>query len=109
MTRRTMMITLGLLLGALAATATPAAAHNEYRIIGTIVSVTPTKLAVKQTKDAKVITMKMDKTVVVKKDDQKVALSLLKAGLSVVVDACGDSLDKLDVLEVKIVPPAGAK
>ena len=107
MTRRT-MVTFGLL-AAFVATAAPAAAHNEYRIIGTIAGVTATKLAVKQTKDAKVITMKMDKTVVVKKDDKKVALSDLKVGLSVVVDACGDSLAKLEVIEVKIVPPAGTK
>lgn len=38
---------------------------------------------------------------------EKVPVSEWKAGLSVVVDACGDSLKDLEVVEVRIVPAAG--
>lgn len=42
------------------------------------------------------------------KDEKKVDASELKAGLSVVVDARGDSIDKLTVRAVKIAPPAAS-
>ena len=37
--------------------ASPAAAHEDYRVIGTIAKVTATTLDVKQTKDDKTISM----------------------------------------------------
>jgi hypothetical protein len=82
-----------------------AAAHDEYRIIGTATRVTPTSLDVKQTKDATVVSMKVDKQTIVTRDKKTVARDELKAGAHVVVDALGDSLEDLLVLEVRLVPP----
>jgi hypothetical protein len=107
MTRRWMMVVS--VLAVLVAMAVPAAAHNEYRIIGTIEKVTATQLSVRQTKDNKIIAMKIDKTAVVMRGKKKVGQSALQPALSVVVIACGDSIDKLEVLEVKILPSPGTK
>lgn len=107
MTRRLMMM--GVLLIVLAGTAS-VSAHTNYRIIGTIVSITDSKLDVKQTKDGKTISMTMDpKIVVVLRAKKKVPLTELKVGLSVVVGACGDKLEELDAVEVRIVAPPAKK
>jgi hypothetical protein len=84
--------------------ALPLSAHKTYRIIGTITKVSKTALAVKQAKTGNVITMKMDGSSAATRDKKDVPLSELKVGLSVVVDACGDSLKDLLVEEVRIVP-----
>ena len=83
----------------------PALAHDDYRIIGTITRVTATALDVKQTKDGKTIAMKTDSATLVTRDKKKVERAELKTGLNVVVDARGDSLEDLVVLEVRLVPP----
>ena len=84
--------------------ALPAAAHEDYRVIGTIAKVTATTLDVKQTKDDKTISMAMNEETIVTRDETTVGASELKTGLSVVVDAHGDSLEELLVLDVRIVP-----
>lgn len=84
-------------------------AHDEYRILGTVVRVAAPTLEVKQTKDGKLIAMTMDSATIVTRDKKKVALSLLRAGQYVVVDARGDSLEDLTVLEVRLVPPPTRK
>jgi hypothetical protein len=84
----------------------PAAAHDDYRIIGTITKVAVKTLDVKQTKDGKTISMATDEATVVTRDKKKVSATELKVGLSVVVDANGDTLEDLVVLEIRIVPPA---
>ena len=84
-------------------------AHDKYRIIGTVAKMSGTILDVKQTKDGKTITMDMTDKTVVTRDKKKVGRAELKTGVSVVVDALGDSLDELDVVEVRIVPPATKK
>jgi hypothetical protein len=48
--------------------------------------------------------MATDEATVVTRDKKKVGATELKVGLSVVVDANGDSLEDLVVLEVRIVP-----
>lgn len=101
MTRRTM---LGMLLIALAISGAPAMAHDDYRIIGTITKVAAKTLDVKQTKDGKIISMDMDDNTIFTRDKKKVDRKELKSGLSVVVDARGDSIDELLVVEVRIVP-----
>lgn len=101
MFRRLTFATLAVLTVALA----PALAHDDYRIIGTIIRVTATALDVKQTKDGKTIAMKTDSATLVTRDKKKVERTELKTGLSVVVDARGDSLEDLVVLEVRLVPP----
>lgn len=92
-------------LAALTVGLAPALAHDDYRIIGTIARATPTTLDVKQTKDGNTIVMKLDSATLVTRDKKKVERTELKAGLSVVVDARGDSLKDLVVLEIRLVPP----
>ncbi len=106
MTRRLMIA--GVLAGLIVGMA-PAAAHDDYRIIGTITNVTANTLDVKQTKDGKTISMATDEATLVTRDKKKVSATELKAGLSVVVDASGDSLEDLVVLEIRIVPSASKK
>jgi 5,10-methylene-tetrahydrofolate dehydrogenase/methenyl tetrahydrofolate cyclohydrolase len=102
MTRRLMIASL---LAALIVGQVPAAAHETFRIIGTITRVNEKKLDVRRTKDGKIISMAMNDEALITRDKVKVSATELKIGLSVVVDACGDSLKDLVVEEVKIVPP----
>ena len=102
MTRRLMMLCV---LALLFAGARPVLAHGDFRIIGTITEVTASTLKVKQSKDDKIVSMPMDKSVVVTRDEKAVDASELKPGLSVVVQASGDSLDALEIVSIKIVPP----
>jgi hypothetical protein len=106
MTRRFMMLAA---LALFLSSAVPAMAHDDYRIIGTIAKVTPKLLDVKQKRDGKIITMDILAESIVTRDGKKVGLAELKAGLSVVVDARGDSIEELEIVEVKIVPPARSK
>ena len=87
----------------------PVWAHDDYRIIGTVLKVSAGKLDVKQTKDGKTISMKTDAATLVTRDKKKVSSAELKTGTNVVVDARGDSLKDLIVLEVRIVPAQAAK
>ena len=89
--------------------ATLLSAHEKYRIIGTVVKLTGTTLDIKQTKDGKTISMELTKTSRVVRDKKTVTPADLKSGTHVVVDAHGDSLDELDVVEVRIVPPPAKK
>ena len=84
-------------------------AHDDYRIIGTVTKVTAKELVVKQSKDGKIIGMDMDKETIVTRDKKKVARTELKTGANVVVDARGDSLDELLVIEVRLVSAATTK
>jgi len=87
----------------------PASAHEKFRIIGKITRVSSSVLDVKQTKDGKVILMFMPATITVMRNKTKGSMKDLKAGLNVVVDAIGDDLDDLEVVTVRIVPPAAKK
>ena len=84
-------------------------AHDEYRIIGTIFQVSGKTLDVTQRSDGQTMSMKMDAATLVTRDNKKVNVKELRKGLSVVVDARGDSLQDLEVLEVRIVPPPSKK
>ena len=106
MTRRLMIA--GVLAGFIVGMA-PAAAHDDYRIIGTITNVAAKTLDVKQTKDGKTISMRTDGATLVTRDKKKVSATELSTGVSVVVDASGDSLEELVVLEVRIVPSSAKK
>jgi hypothetical protein len=94
---------------ALLGTMSTLSAHDDYRIIGTVAKATATSLEVKQTKDGKVIAMIMHDATIVTRDKKKVPRAELKAGVHVVVDAQGDSLDELEVTEVRLVPPPKGK
>jgi hypothetical protein len=93
-------------LGLFLVSTTPAWAHDEYRIIGTVTKVTAKLLDVKQKKDGKIVTMDLTDTSIVTRDAKKVPMTELKVGLSVVVDARGDSIDELEIVEIKIVAAA---
>ena len=82
----------------------PLPAHDNYRVIGTVVKLAGTTLDVKQTKDGQTISMEMTRTSRVTRDKKKVSAAEIKPGASVVVDARGDSILDLDVVEVRIVP-----
>jgi hypothetical protein len=100
MTRRLMVV--GVLAALVLGTAA-VFAHDDYRIIGTVEKVTSKTIDVKQTKDGKIISMRMDAETIVTRNKKKVDRAELKTGLNVVVDARGDSLKDLLVLEVRLV------
>lgn len=82
-------------------------AHEHFRVIGTITKNEHSTIAVKN-KDAKTTSIRLDKQTEVTRDKKKVAVSELKVGRSVVVDAYGDAEDDLLALEIRIVPTIGA-
>jgi hypothetical protein len=88
--------------------AAPAFAHDNFRIIGTLAK--REKFAI-QVKDAagKTTLIKLDKQTEVSRDKKKIDAAELKAGLSVVVDAYGDSEADLLALEIRVVPPIGKR
>lgn len=102
-------ITVAAVLAALVLSVASLSAHDNYRIIGTVVKLAGTTLDVKQTKDGQTVSMEVTKTSRVTRDKKKVTTAELKAGIHVVVDARGDSLLDLDIVEVRIVPAPGKK
>jgi biopolymer transport protein ExbD len=90
------------------AAAAPLFAHDNFRIIGTLTRVQKTLIDVKHA-DGKTITIKVDKQTEFVRDKKKVDASEVKTGLSVVVDAYGDSEKDLLALEIRIVPPIGKR
>ena len=85
------------------------AAHENFRIIGAVTTVTLQSLDVKQTKDGKVVSMRMNRRTPVVRDNKPVDRAELKVGANVVVDARGDSLQDLVVQTVRLVPGATTK
>jgi hypothetical protein len=81
-------------------------AHDEFRFIGTVARMEGAQLQVK-TGDGDTIPMKVNSSTYIHrdKDEAKLPVTELKAGISVVVDALGDDLTDLLALEVRIVPP----
>jgi hypothetical protein len=84
-------------------------AHENYRIIGKVQKVSKDTVDVKQTKDGKVISMDWAAKSKVTRDKKAVARTEIKAGANVVVDAHGDSLDELEVVELRLLPAATTK
>jgi hypothetical protein len=78
--------------------------HDEFRIIGTVARYQESTLQVKS-REGKTISVRLDKQTVITRDKKKVPPAELKAGLSVVVDAYGDTEDDSLALEIRIVPP----
>jgi hypothetical protein len=81
----------------------PAFAHDEYRIIGTIVTSKNSVLDVKS-REGKMIAIKTNGDTLVYRDNKKVDAGELKAGRYVVVDALGDTVADLLAVEVRIIP-----
>lgn len=103
MLKRLMTVTMLSLL-ATATMTTPLAAHDEYRIVGSVVKLTATQIDVKQIKDGKIIKVAVNKQTKLTRDKKPVAISELKVGGSVVVDAIGDSIEELLALDIRLVP-----
>ena len=82
---------------------TPLSAHDEFRIVGIIAKLQNSKLDVKN-REGKTFTVALNTETLISRDNQKAAVSDLKPGQSVVVDALGDSEADLVALEVRIVP-----
>ncbi|MBI2186573.1 MAG: hypothetical protein HYU37_05540 [Acidobacteria bacterium] len=104
MTRRMVVLALILTLGVCS---TPTWAHDEFRIIGTLMKHESSTIEVK-TRQGKTIAVRMDKQTAITRDKKKVDASELKAGQSLVVDAYGDTEDDALALEIRIVPPIRA-
>lgn len=101
MTKRK-IITLGIvaiLLGAVSVRA-----HDAYRIIGNITALSATEVSVKN-KDSKTFVIALSKATFVWRGKKQVPATELKVGLSVVVDALGDSDQELEAQDIMIVPP----
>jgi hypothetical protein len=100
MLRRTFVIGL---LAALASSTVPLTAHEDFRIVGTVTLRKGNKLDVK-TSQGRSVSMTMDANTRVTRDKKPVTVDELKAGLSVVINARGDTIDDLTVVDVRIVP-----
>lgn len=110
LSRRFVMATMMAMIAAVVAIGiAPAAAHEDFRIIGTIEKVTEKTLDVKQTKDGQVVSMRIGTKMVVTRDKKPVERTALKAGEHVVVNARGDSLKDLVAVDVRLVPAPAAK
>ena len=83
-------------------------AHEEFRIVGTVVKLEKSQLQVKA-RNAKLWSVALTGETFIHrdKDQNKVAQTELKAGTSVVVDALGDTEADLQALEIRIVPAIG--
>jgi hypothetical protein len=82
----------------------PVAAHDEFRIIGTLEKHQSAMIAVKKN-SGQTVSIRIDKQTEITRDKKKVDATALKVGQSVVVDAYGDREDDSLALEIRIVPP----
>jgi hypothetical protein len=96
------------ILGVLMVGAATPRAHEEFRVVGTVTSRQATLIVVKAA-DSRTVTIAVNKQTRVSRDKKPVDVSELKAGVTVVVDAFGDSEDDLLALDVQIVPPIQQK
>lgn len=98
MTKRLMV------LAAIALLAATAAAHERFRIVGTIARRQAETIEI-STKEGRKSWVAIDKKTVVTRDGKKVAVATLKSGESVVVDALGDDASDLVAQQIRVVPP----
>jgi hypothetical protein len=78
--------------------------HEEFRVIGTLTSRAETIIEV-ASRDGATRSIKVDRQTVITRDAGPVDVNVLEAGMTLVIDAYGDSLDDLLALEIRIVPP----
>jgi hypothetical protein len=97
MTRRAFALAAALLLlGAL-----HLSAHEKFRIVGIVVKVQAAQVDVKAV-DGQTYEIDMDAKTRVTQNKKKVAMSALKAGRSVVVDALGHDMFDLVAVEISV-------
>jgi hypothetical protein len=84
--------------------------HENFRIVGTLTKVTDRVMEVKD-KEGKPFTVNLTKRTILKRDKEKdeLALTVLRVGQSVVVEAYGDNESDLEALDIRIVPPIRSK
>jgi hypothetical protein len=82
--------------------------HDYFRVIGIVTRYQDSTLDVKN-RDGKTTSVRVDRQTKVTRDGEKVEAKELKAGLTVVVDAYGDTEDDLLALDIRIVPPIGSR
>jgi hypothetical protein len=80
------------------------AAHDEFRIIGTLERHQNSTIAVKKN-TGQTVSIRLDKQTAITQDKKKVDTTALKIGQSLVVDAYGDTEDDSLAIEIRIVPP----
>lgn len=102
--RASFLLTSSLALGALLMAAVPALSHSEFRVIGTITQSKDGKFEVK-TRDGRVASIHIDKNTEITRDEAKIAVSELKVGRYVVVNAFADDYSDMLAMDIKIVPP----
>lgn len=81
--------------------ASPAGAHEKFKIVGTIVKVHAEQLDVKSV-DGSTYEMDMFESVAVFRNNRKVTRAELKPGVKVTVNALGHDMFDLEVVEVHI-------
>lgn len=84
-------------------TSGPVMSHEEFRVIGTLTSRAEKMIEV-ASRDGAMRSIKVDRQTVITRDAQPVDAAALEVGMTLVIDAYGDSLDDLLALEIRIVP-----
>ena len=79
-------------------------AHDDFRVIGTLMKHANSKIEVKK-REGKTVSIRLDKQTAIVRDKTQVTPSELQLGQSLVVDAYGDTEDDSLAIEIRIVPP----
>ena len=88
--------------------------HDEYRFAGTVVKLEAGKgpvsyfvltLETKQEGHLLALKILLTERTPIEREGSKVSLKALEPGVSIVIDATGESYDDLEALRIKIVPP----
>lgn len=79
-------------------------AHDDFRVIGTLMKHANSKIEVKK-REGKTVSIRLDKQTAILRDKAKVTPAELQVGQSLVVDAYGDTEDDSLAIEIRIVPP----
>ncbi|MBY0511496.1 MAG: hypothetical protein K2P94_15260 [Rhodospirillaceae bacterium] len=82
----------------------PAAAHEEFRVVGEITQSKSALIEVKM-RDGKTAAVHIDGQTKITRDKAGADAEELKAGQFVVIDAYGDDFTDLLALEIRLVPP----
>lgn len=104
MTRQYLILAAVLTIGLMAV---QAAAHDSYRIVGVVTQRQDMRVTVKS-RDGRATTIAMNKQTEVTRNKKRVDASEVKVGVSVVVEALGDSEADLMAMELQVVPPMDA-
>jgi hypothetical protein len=89
----------------LAAAIQPLAAHDRFRVIGTLVSVQDGWVKVTMKDGGMTISIDVDNDTEMSRDAKPIKLNELLAGNYVVIDAWGDDYASLLALNIRVVPP----